>query len=153
MTDVTSAEILRQGRIEAPAPVEVLNRWSDGSILWLLASRFARDPMASEPCTLQLRDGSNDVSATHFHGNSQAVATLRRSEADLVLRLNSGAGESPGCMELEVIPELSLRDGCRADLILGNIAAEISGDVRSVYRVSCHFRSDRYITPQLRLEV
>ena len=145
--NVTSASVQSENSDEATAQVDVLNRWADGSVRWLLASTV-NDPSAQDDtAVLRLRS----IALAEMGTDNSAVMKLYRNGSRLILQTVDSFRQSQS--DVELIPELMRADGTIARLKTSAIHPEIEGQIRSVYRIDSVLREDARISLQLRLEL
>jgi hypothetical protein len=126
------------GGSQHPVQTEVLNRWSDGSVRWLLA-HFVAGKILSGRTNCQL------VRPEHRVQRAAGSASLRW-DRDTVTLLTAGS-------EVRFTPELNSSNGERLQLEITNVTSETTGDVRCVYLAEVKVLKTPFINLQLRMEV
>ncbi|MEQ9407826.1 MAG: hypothetical protein RIK87_08860 [Fuerstiella sp.] len=137
------------GGAQLPVQTEVLNRWSDGSIRWLLARFVARRIPDGRTAGVLIRPGKR---AQHRCG----TASLRLQDSRLSLTLRPAQQQqqqATGETSLQVVPELVDAHGRLMRQQVTDIQREVSGDVCHIFRVQIRFPQASFLQLQLRLEV
>ncbi len=134
---------------------EILSRWSDGSIRWLLVSWAKPAAFDSDQCTLRL--GANDPSLMS-HGvnpesNTPPQVLLRRTGHRFSLQQSDPTVDPLQYTEFDLTPVITAPDGRSLDFKFQDIRTEVEGAIRAVYEVDGHLASDPRITLQLQFEI
>ena len=141
--DVATA-MIRSDTDSAAAQTQVLSRWSDGSIRWLLTSWIAKTCLQTIPCTLHL---SSDVSEEQYSGSDAPRVILRHHGQRFVFQHSQPQASPPEFTEYELTPRLTLADGLSAEFAFGEIITEVKGPLRSVYCIEGRL-AGRYVEVQ-----
>ncbi len=142
-----SVEILAAGR-RLPAQAEVLSRWSDKSVRWVLVSWIAPPELGCEDGVVRFH---GDVSGTRPDLSAPQMV-IRQSESGLIIRqAEMNGGTSP---HSEIGIAFQLRDARtgKLDWKQEEWTEETSGPIRSVHRFSGRFRQAPWLSFQVRLE-
>ena len=135
-------------RSPVAAQFDVLNRWNDGSVRWMLAS-FVAPEVNDSGCELNI--------CTSGKLNSRAalpeyiVTTVKGICGEICIVTRDLTSDPPTENILRLMPCLCDVDGTELPLVIGNIREELSGAVRQVYLVNAQVHSKPYVTLQLRL--
>lgn len=141
-----SWQVVGPNQIAWDAQTEVLDRWSDGSVRWLLASFVAAQVPADVVCChLQPQASATSVSATTIRFNQQSAA--------YELRIQSAESTQPTEDTIRVQPELKDHEGNLLEIVSDDIQQEHCGPIRQVFVASAHLQSAPFVTLQLRFEV
>lgn len=147
--DVRSASVCGES-FNTPAQTEVLSRWSDGSIRWLLSSWVAEAALPDGSMVLQLNAATSD--SVQSEGDATRT-NLRRTGHRFLVQQSQSDGSVPSFTEFEVAPQLTLSNGSVGEFEFGEVAAEVEGPIRSVYTAQGTLVAHRHISLQLRFEV
>lgn len=141
-----------------PVQIEVLNRWSDGSARWILASVVVHEiPRERQEVEFVIPDHGCDEESLHnkvaaeFHTEPGSCAAVRWSGDEIRLETRTLHTEIPGMQTLRIQPRLLDQDGTDCRLRLVGIRTELTGPVRHVFVVNCRLESMPFVTIQLRL--
>lgn len=148
IAEVADARIRVQD-IQLPAQADVLSRWSDGSIRWLLVSWVAPPFVHHGDCTLQLTPVTR-------HQPPAAVEEprfqLRHDDQRFIVQ-HCQPQSTPQWTELEITPRLTLSSHQSGVFEFSDLRTEVAGNVRSVHTVDGVLSTDQHITLRLRFEV
>jgi len=134
---------------------QILSRWSDGSIRWLLASWVKPAAFDSEQCTLRLggTTASCPNNATGLDTRTLPQIVLRQNGHRFSLHQSNPAADPLQYTEIDLTPEVTAPDGSQLEFTFDDIRSEVEGAIRSVYEVNAHLTSDPRITLRLQFEV
>ena len=137
------------GRVEGfgqtvAAQFEVLNRWNDGSVRWMLTSFVA--PESGEDS----RELGITVDVETNAGNS-AVSTVRCIDGEICITSRDLSSDPPSERTLRLAPRLCDRHEEELALQFDGIREEVYGPIRQVFVISARIRSLPFVTLQLRL--
>ncbi|MCA9057882.1 MAG: hypothetical protein KDA85_05265 [Planctomycetaceae bacterium] len=137
--EIGHAELVNQSVLSAgslPVQAEVLNRWSDGSIRWLLASllvpsSWQQKPEQSIPCQLMLKQRTSRTTTDVTMVGTPWQATVRADGQRISLRRSDLTAVPATEHELQLA--IDLRVGDRSvPVMLRPLETELSGDIRQV---------------------
>ncbi len=128
-----------------PAQTEVLNRWSDGSVRWLLA-RFA--PSRITPGRTSCALIRPEKRPQHASGS----ATLRKADEGLLVTLRNDKAAS-AISTFKLTPELIGQHHQSLAVVIDTIDQETVGNVCCVFSVSASVVDVPFVRIQLRIEV
>jgi len=126
------------------AQVDILNRWSDGSIKWMLAS-FLAPQISSGERPLEVR-GPAEPSETTAH----RTTVLLQGHTFRIATTNSDA-EPPEAQAITIRPVLLSQTGQPLSVRCDKVRHESSGGVRQVIVVDAVVPSHPFLTLQFRL--
>jgi hypothetical protein len=149
ISDIASAQILSADE-STTAQAEVLSRWSDGSVRWILASWIALPDRSSGPCQLQLDSRPQSDSSSI---DDAPRVTLQFTGQRITFHRSDPFANPPDLTEWDVVPRLISSDGSVAEIEYGEIVRESEGPVRSVFRLAGNLRADHHISLQVRIEI
>lgn len=130
------------------AQFDVLNRWNDGSVRWILAS-FIAPEVNADGCELNVcTSGKHSPKSTLPEYN---VTTVKGICGEICIVTRDLTSDPPTEKIIRLMPYLCDVDGNELPLVIGNIREEVGGVVRQVYVVNAHVQSKPYVTFQLRL--
>lgn len=156
------------------AQAEVLNRWSDGSVRWMLVS-FVIPPTAPDLTTLRLTEISPPATSPAWTAATAGVripltlttqpaaanvVPLSESREHTVVRFTENAirisvqslcESDPFLRTLRIAPELTRPDGTTEQVRVDSIRREVDGPVRQVFVISTHLTHHKEITLQFRI--
>lgn len=137
------------------AQTEILSRWTDGSIRWVLVSWAKPVALDSEQCTLQLGGTTGNLisSAPQSDTNTPPQVLLRRNGHRFSLQQSVPAVDPLQYTEFDLTPEVTALDGSHLDFSFQDIRTEVEGPIRSVYEVDGHLASDPRISLRLQFEI
>ena len=141
LRDVGTWAVEGLGGAQFPAQVEVLNRWNDGSVRWLLMHFVAGRVLPGRTSCTLVR-----------HKQRQTTATMSARWEHNALSISVHHTDSTVDSTLQVIPEMFDADGQRLDLRNVIVRHETSGPVRGVSVVEAEVRDLPFVKLQLRLE-
>jgi len=127
---------------------DVLNRWNDGSIRWMLAS-FVAPEVSDSGCELNVCTSGKLSSRSALPEYN--VTTVKGICGEICIVTRDLTSDPPTENILRLMPCLCDVDGTELPLVIGNIREEVSGAVRQVFLVNAHVQSKPYVTFQLRL--
>lgn len=134
--------------VAVPAQFEVLNRWNDGSVRWMVTS-FVAPEVNDVACGLRVVANSKCDSDSVFPTSITTTVKLIKNEISVVTRDLSS--DPPGEFSLRLKPCLCDAEGNEIAVKLDGVCKELVGQVRQTYVVSAHVQSMPFITLQLRL--
>ncbi len=137
------------GRVEGfgqyvVAQFEVLNRWNDGSVRWMLTSF-----VAPEVC-----EGSRELGITvdvDTNVGTNVAMTARCVDGEIRITSRDLSCDPPSERTLRIAPRLSAPGGAELPLQFDGIREEAHGPVRQVFVISAFIKSMPFVTLQLRL--
>ncbi len=138
---------------------EVLNRWSDGSVRWLLASCILPEiqavaderpsltdrPIRPIPVAFSFVSDANSVSS----GDSLTV--LKHGDGEIRMTTRRLTDVVPGEQTICIRPVVTTPQGDSSDLIIESVSEEVAGPVRQIFVISARLRNSPFLTIQLRL--
>lgn len=128
------------GGAQFPTQTEVLNRWSDGSVRWLLMHFVAgRILPGRTSCTL----------VRSKHPLVPIISSVRWLEGAIAATVRNAQSEQT----IRIVPELTVKSGRCLELEITNVRKESSGTVRCVSLIDAHVRNQPFVTLQFRLEI
>ncbi len=143
---VTSGQIV--GFVTAvAAQFEVLNRWNDGSVRWMLASFIAPEVSSSG----QELSVAACESCSRKNSLSDNLTTVKCLQGQISIKTRELTCDLPTQRTVHLTPVVCDPDGKDLPLQLDSIREEVSGSIRQVYVVAASIQSLPFITLQLRL--
>lgn len=136
--------LVEAGGAHLQAQTEVLNRWSDGSVRWLLTRFVAGRVMPGRTSCSLLRP---EKRAEHF----SATTTLQRVNNGLRLYISDPHKSIESSVFLT--PEMADVDGHPLALTVDSVKEEVAGNVCSVFAVDLTVTSTPCVKLQLTVEV
>ena len=135
------------------AQFEVLNRWHDGSVRWLLTSFLAPEVSSvSRSLNVFAREESNDVgTAQRAVEASGSITAVKFVAGEICLHMRDLKSDPPAERTIRFLPRLGDVRGDELSLQLDNIRTEVSGPVRQVFVVSLRVQTLPSVTLQIRL--
>ncbi len=131
------------GGAHFPAQTEILNRWSDGSVRWLLVHFVAgRILPGRTSCAL----------VKYKQPHSAGSTSIRWVQGAAVIQVRDTAAESSVESAINVVPEFLDADGQRQPLKIVDVREESNGFVRSVSVLEAVVPSLPFVELQLRIE-
>lgn len=130
------------------AQFDVLNRWNDGSVRWMLAS-FVAPEVRNNGSELNVCTTARLSSKLALPEHN--VTTVKGICGDICIVTRDLASDPPTENILRLMPYLCDVDGTELPLVIGSIRKDISGEVRQVYLVNAHVQSKPSVRFQLRL--
>ncbi|MDA1231804.1 MAG: hypothetical protein O2856_13610, partial [Planctomycetota bacterium] len=131
-----------------PTQFDVLNRWNDGSVRWMLASSIAPEVSRSG-------SGLNVCVFTEPGVESDqpeyGVTTVKGTCGEICIVTRDLTADPPTEQILRLMPYLCDIDGTELPLQIHRIREEVSGSIRRVYIVHGCVQSKPFVTLQLRL--
>lgn len=132
------------GGAHFPAQTEVLSRWSDGSVRWLLASFVAGRVLPGRTsCSL----------VKHKQPRTPVQASTRWSDGAAIVEIHDNSTAQSTSSTVRIAPELLDESGRQLQLDVVNVREESSGPVRCVSVIDAFVRSMPFVKLQLRLDV
>lgn len=129
---------------------EVLNRWHDGSVRWLLAHFVANHICPGRSShTLQL----SDVAASVPAAVSADSATLKWNAGEVSLRMTCRTSKQVSETRLCIAPRITNAAGRSLPVNVTSVHQESDGPVRSVWRIEATVPGAKYVQLQLRMEL
>ncbi len=152
--DADNAEIYCRNQT-ADAQTEVLSRWSDGSIRWLLTSWVNPGTFEAEHCILRL---PKTAAKLMDKPKSSACSTptqmmLRRNGQRFSLQQSDPTVDPVQHTEVDIAPEVTDTTGNTLEFDFEDLRTEVNGTVRSVYEANGQLVSDPRITLRLQFEI
>ncbi|MFO1000034.1 MAG: hypothetical protein U0936_06845 [Planctomycetaceae bacterium] len=135
------------------AQFEVLNRWHDGSVRWLLTSFLAPEvtgvarPLNVVACE-QANEANTDQPSAAPSGTSVAVKFVA---GEIRLHMRDLNSDPPAERTIRLLPRLGDTCGDELPLQLDDIRTEVSGPVRQVFLVCLRVQTMPSVTLQIRL--
>ncbi len=126
------------------AQTEVLNRWSDGSVRWLL-TRFAPSRI------LPGKTSGTLVRPEKGAKNANGITTLQQDKGELTLSLRQPHNASDTTLKLT--PELRGQNGQSLNLHITSISEEMQGDVCCIFLANVEVIDVPFVNIQIRIEV
>lgn len=136
--------LVEMGGAHLPVQTTVLNRWSDGSIRWMLVRFVASRIAPGRTQGVLIRPARRPQ---HF----AAVTTLRHTSTELQLEIADPHHATHYAAVL--LPELFDAAGRRCELVIQDVERPTRGDVCCVFEVAVSCRQYRRINLRLRIEV
>lgn len=130
------------------AQFDVLNRWNDGSVRWMLAS-FIAPEVSCEGRKLNVHTASHLTAKSTLPKYN--VTTVKGICGEICLVTRDLTSDPPTEKIVRLMPCLYDVDGKELPIVIGGIHEDVSGAVQQVYVVNTHVQSKPYITFQLRL--
>ncbi len=141
-----------RGRVEGfsqsvKAQFEVLNRWNDGSVRWMLASFIAPEASAAP------RDVSVVASQCESTTNlaTTGFTTIKFVNGEILISTRDLTSDPPTERTQRLKPCFRDADGDELVLQLDSIREELTGEIRRVSVISTRIRSLPFVTVQMRL--
>ncbi len=147
---LTTAAIGHVAGFEAniAAQFEVLNRWHDGSVRWLLTSLIAPE-VSSHGCELSVVALCEKQSQKSPASN--CVTTMKSIPSEIQVITRDTINDSPVERTLRLTPCLRDISGAELPLQIDRIREEVNGAIRQVCVVAVRIPSVPFVTLQLRL--
>ena len=135
------------------AQFEVLNRWHDGSVRWLLTSFIAPEVSGvARSLNVVAREESNNADTEQLAVEpSGTIIALKFVEGEIRLRMRDLNSDPPAERTVRLLPRLGDAHGEELALQLDDIRTEVSGSVRQVFLVSLRIQALPSVTLQFRL--
>lgn len=135
------------------AQFEVLNRWQDGSVRWLLTSFLAPDVSGiAKSLNVIPREARDDAGTTlPAIQPPGAITAVKFLEGEIRLHMRDLNSDPPAEQTIRLLPRLGDARGDELALQLDDIRTEVSGPVRQVFLVSLRVQSLPSVTLQIRL--
>lgn len=158
----TAQNLIPEGIV---AQAEVLNRWSDGSIRWVLAdfvlpqlnhpidssSRLNDNVSLDLPVTLTPVSDAEVAALTDDEVTESNLTKARFVDGELILTSRRVVNASPSIDTLKIRPVLRLVDNETAEWVCLGIREERTGPVRRIMNVRLRLSSMPFVTLCLRL--
>lgn len=128
------------GGAHFPAQTEVLNRWSDGSVRWLLMHFVAGRILPGRTSSALVRHKQPQTSTTN---------SVRWIEGGITATVQHADVESA----FRIVPELTAENGQCLSLEITDVRIERSGAVRCVSVIEAHVPRMPFVRLQFRVEV
>lgn len=145
------------------AQADVLNRWSDGSVRWMLASMVfpvidttdgalsdgaPNDALNSSVCrSLPL----TMVPSVDRPDVDQSLTILKHQGSEILIIRREHGAESPTENTISIRPVLTDHNGTPVPLIIDNVREEVTGAIRQVLVVSIRPQGLPFLTIRLRI--
>jgi hypothetical protein len=135
------------------AQFEVLNRWNDGSVRWLLTSFLAPDVsgIARSLNVVACEDANKDSSHRIAVEPSGTIIAVKFIAGEIRLQMRDLNSDPPAERTIRLLPRLGGACGDELALQLDDIRTEVSGPVRQVFVVSLRLQTLPSVTLQIRL--
>jgi hypothetical protein len=130
------------------AQFEVLNRWNDGSVRWMLTS-FVAPETNSRDCEVSILASSETSRLPVLP--SYNVTTVKGLCGEICVVTRDLSADPPRERILRLMPCFSGIDGTVLPLHVETIRKEIAGPIRQVFVVDAQIQSLHFVTLQLRL--
>lgn len=135
-------------RSHVPAQFDVLNRWNDGSVRWMLASSIAPEVNHSG-CELNVCVSIEPL--TESGAPEYGVTTVKGICGEICIVTRDLTADPPTEKILRLMPYLCDVAGTEVPLQIHRIREEVSGSIRRVNIVDARIESMPFVTLQLRL--
>ena len=147
LTDVASGHV---SGFDTPvaAQFEVLNRWNDGSVRWMLASFVAPEANSTGQ---ELRVVASCEDHSPKYPASDNLTTVKCSHGEISITTRDLTCDPPTQRTVRLFPVLRDNKGQDLPLQLDSIRDEVAGPIRQVYLVAARIQSVPFVTLQLRL--
>jgi hypothetical protein len=135
------------------AQFEVLNRWHDGSVRWLLTSFIAPEVSGvAKSLNLVAREESNNADTEQLAVEpSGTIIAVKFVGGEIRLQMRDLNSDPPAERTVRLLPRLGDADSEELALQLDDIRTEVSGSVRQVFLVSLRIQALPSVTLQVRL--
>lgn len=133
--------------------LDVLNRWSDGSVRWMLASFVAPDACSKGKETRVSAHAAQTgpIRTPQDSRSCGRLTTVKLVDDEICIISRDISIDPPTERTLRLSPSISDISGTRLPLEFTGIREEVCGSVRQVLVVSARIRSRPFITLQFRL--
>ncbi len=132
---------------------EVLDRWTDGSVRWLLAS-FIAPEIYQHDCELGVIVDAGVLSGTAPEQSAGSRLTTVKWVGNEICVISRDLSSDPPIEHtLRLVPRLCDRHDNESALQIDNIREEVTGPIRQVFVVSLKLQARPFVTLQLRLTV
>ena len=147
LTDVVSGHI---SGFDTPvaAQFEVLNRWNDGSVRWMLTSFVAPEVSGTGQ---KLHVVATAESHAPEFPESDNLTTVKCIQGEISITKRDLTCDPPAQRTVRLSPVLRDTNGQHLLFHLDGIREEVAGPIRQVYLVSARIQSVPFVTLQLRL--
>ena len=135
------------------AQFEVLNRWHDGSVRWLLTSFIAPEVSGvAKSLNVVAREESNNADTEQLGVEpSGTIIAVKFVGGEIRLQMRDLNSDPPAERTVRLLPRLGDTHGEELALQLDDIRTEVSGSVRQVFLVSLRIQALPSVTLQVRL--
>ena len=135
------------------AQFEVLNRWHDGSVRWLLTSFLAPEVSSvAKSLNVVAREESNDAGGQQIVVEPTGTITAVKFIAgEIRLHIRDLNSDPPAERTIRLMTRLGDARGDELGLHLDDIRTEVSGPVRQAFLVSLRVQTLPSVTLQIRL--
>ena len=135
------------------AQFEVLNRWHDGSVRWLLTSFIAPEVSGvAKSLNVVAREESNNADTEQLAVEpSGTIIAVKFVGGEIRLQMRDLNSDPPAERTVRLLPRLGDTHGEELALQLDDIRTEVSGSVRQVFLVSLRIQALPSVTLQVRL--
>jgi hypothetical protein len=135
------------------AQFEVLNRWHDGSVRWLLTSFLAPEVRSiAKSLNVVAREESNDAGGQQLAVEpTGTLIAVKFVSGEIRLHMRDLNSDPPVEQTIRLLPRLGDARGDELALQLDDIRTEVSGPVRQVFLVSLRVQTLPSLTLQIRL--
>ena len=135
------------------AQFEVLNRWHDGSVRWLLTSFIAPEVSGvAKSLNVVAREESNNADREQLAVEpSGTIIAVKFVGGEIRLQMRDLNSDPPAERTVRLLPRLGDAHGEELALQLDDIRTEVSGSVRQVFLVSLRIQALPSVTLQVRL--
>ena len=135
------------------AQFEVLNRWHDGSVRWLLTSFIAPEVSGvAKSVNVVAREESNNADTEQLGvAPSGTIIAVKFVGGEIRLQMRDLNSDPPAERTVRLLPRLGDTHGEELALQLDDIRTEVSGSVRQVFLVSLRIQALPSVTLQVRL--
>ena len=155
-----------KGRLKDPSPghidgfksqvhaqFEVLNRWHDGSVRWLLTSFLAPEVSSvAKSLNVVVREESNQAGVQQLAVDpSGTIIAVKFVASEIRLHVRDLNSDPPSERTIRLLPRLGDASGEELALKLDDIHTEVSGPVRQVFLVALRVQALPSVTLQIRL--
>ena len=135
------------------AQFEVLNRWHDGSVRWLLTSFLAPEVSSvAKSLNVVAHEESNDAnSELHAGDPCGTIIAVKFVAGEIRLHVRDLNSDPPSERTIRLLPRLGDARGDELALQLDDIRTEVSGPVRQVFLISLRAQALPSVTLQIRM--
>ena len=147
LTDVDSG-LISGFETRVAVQFEVLNRWNDGSVRWMLAS-FVAPEVSSTGQELHVLT-TRENHAPKFP-SSDSLTTVKCIRGEISITTRDLTCDPPTQRTVRLFPVLRDNKGQDLPLQLDSIRDEVAGPIRQVYLVEARIQSVPFVTLQFRL--
>jgi len=135
------------------AQFEVLNRWNDGTVRWMLTSFIApeADGHGRELAVVCTGDTGSGNAKVSDHSVPDRLTTIKLVNGEICVISRDLDTDPPIEHTLRLSPRLFDAGGDERSLVFDGIREEVSGEVRQVFLASARLQSIPTVTLQFRL--